>query len=338
MEADTSPLVGTSFEKTRPFEKFNTAPSEESKIQACKAKGGTWNIETQSCDLPKLKTELEKPEVFTSKDQGRPSGIIVPARGNKPEQTFLGLQQKDVESIAASEQAKVTLPEGTTPVGTAEAIASEQQRKINLAKGVGAIDFATAQQIESEGINLKQAFAAGGISGAKIGGAAAISVGTTAGGAALIATGPAAPIAAPTAALIGGGAGAVGGFTTGFFIGIANNIKEQRTDLVTTKKTSLRKRITSANNYISGANANPASADEMKEAYILVNTLIMRDYNTLIRESEVNLIKWGSDATPQIVDFEVYFETVKPSMDIRMEQAILKPDPTRAYLKVGDEE
>jgi len=67
-------------------------------------------------------------------------------------------------------------------------------------------------------------------------------------------------------------------------------------------------------------------------------SLIRKDYNQLVKKGEKDLVFWGEDATPQVADYEVFFESTQGALEERMRQAILKPDPTRAYLDVGAEE
>ena len=66
-------------------------------------------------------------------------------------------------------------------------------------------------------------------------------------------------------------------------------------------------------------------------------TLVRKDYNSLNKEANEDLTLFGGqDGTPQLIAYEIFFQSVQPSMEIRMEQAILKPDPTRAYLSRED--
>ena len=90
-------------------------------------------------------------------------------------------------------------------------------------------------------------------------------------------------------------------------------------------------------NYISEANANQAGAEDFLLAYQIEKSLIRRDYNTLnALASEAGTLFGGQDGTAQIITYDVYFESVEPSLDFRMQEAILKPDPTRAYLSIDD--
>jgi len=118
---------------------------------------------------------------------------------------------------------------------------------------------------------------------------------------------------------------------------VMGNIKAQKGDLISGKKTELAQRQMAMKNYISAANANPADADQFMQAYQMEKALIRKDYNSLSKEASESLTLWGGqDGTPQLISYEIYFETIEPSLDLKMEQAILKPDPTRAYLSAED--
>ncbi len=305
---------------------------ERTPQQKCEDKGGFWDAERGVCLLVKKpeKPPEEVPEVpsaletFTDPRTGRTSGITTP--GGK---TFLGLSPEEVQQVATGEQERVARPEGTAPVGTARILAEEQRRKISLAQNVGFIDAELASQLEEQGLNVKEFLAAGTQQAIK----SALAFGATGAGVGLVA-GPGAPVTVPAAGAIGAGIGIV----KGFIEGVAANIKDQRQDLVTVKTKELRQRKTALNNYIQAANMNPAEAETYILAYNIEKSLIIRDYNTLVKRGNKDLEFWGTDATPQIVEYEVFFESVQPSLDIRMEQAVLKPEPTRAFISLGEEE
>lgn len=241
--------------------------------------------------------------------------------------TFGGLAQKGVQQIAGAYQEKTTLPEGTVQAGTGQANYKETLRKVELARSVGEIDLMTAMEAEEQGINVKEALLSG-VSGVI---PSALSYGATTGAAALF-SGVAAPLA-PAAA----GVGAVVGALKGFYSGVTNNIKAQKSDLISGKSGELSSRQKAMKGYISAANANPAKAEEMLQAYQIEKSLIRRDYNTLNAEAgESSSLMYGQDGTPQLIAYNVYFESVEPQLDLRMQEAILKPEPSRAYLDVGD--
>ena len=264
-------------------------------------------------------TELEQPEVFRKQEGeetlGRQSGIKLPDG-----RTFLGLSPDDVAKIAGKELEKETLPEGTALVGTQRIQEAEIRRKIALAKTIGVIDFATAQQIEEQGLNVRELVSAGFQNiDLKIP-AVAIAAGLSA-----------APATRGISAL--GGLGIAGGsIINDFQKGVRANIKSQRSDLVSLKPRELKARKQAIQNFITVANMNPVEADDMVANMALEETLIRNDLNTLIHESESNLVFWGSDATLEIAAYDVFFESVLPSLQDRMNQAVLKPDPTRAFI------
>ena len=307
-------------------QRTSSLTKNEIQKQKCESYGGQWDEVSQKCIYPNEDDRDAPLETFTDPKTGRASGITTPDG-----KTYLGLTASEVNKIAGAEQERAARPEGTAPVGTAAALQADIQRKINIAKQIGTIDYATAQQIEEQEIDKSQALAAGvqdiipsalafGAGGLALGGVAGAGVGST--------------VSAPVGAGLGFGVGAI----KGFYQGITKNIKDQRTDLVSVKTKELKQRKTALNNYISAANANPAASDEMVQAFNVEKSLILRDYNTLIKRGNKDLNFWGSDATPQITDYEVFLESTLPSLEIRMDQAVLKPDPTRAYIDVGETE
>lgn len=301
---------------------------------SCEANGGKWDPVNNVCIMPQpqptpqpaadtgiqtpTEPTLTNPETFRDQ-QGNLSGITLPDG-----KTFLGLSPDDVNKIAGREAERTAQPLGTSPVGTAAAAQADMQRKIQTAQNIGNIDLATVQQMEAEGLNVKEYLAAGGQ------GAVKSALGYGAAGAAAGALG------GPVGAGVGAAVGVTAGLVKGFYSDVTSNIKSQRNDLVTTKTKQLKQRKTAIQNYISAANANPAAADDYIAAANIEFSLIRRDYNTLLLESEKNLEFWGGDATPQLVDYEVYFESTEPALISRLQQAVLKPDPTRAYIDIGE--
>jgi len=312
---------------------FTPPKDERTEQQKCEDKGGFWDVERQTCLLVPPKEEpkpaepqadITTPEVFTDQATGQVSGITLPDG-----RTFFGLSPDEVAAIAGKETGRGVPPPGTAPVGTAQAQAQEAQRKIITAKNVGKIDLALASQLEEEGLNVKEYLAAGGHGAIK----QALSWGATAAGAGLVA-GPAAPVTVPVAGALGAGIGLV----KGFYSDVTANMEAQRQDLVSTKTKELKQRKTAITRYISSANANPAAADEYVAAMNLELSLIRKDYNTLLKRGNEDLEFWGTDATPQLVEYKVFFDSTEPSLIGQMQQAVLKPNPTRAFIDIEEEE
>ncbi len=113
--------------KLSDFQKAQQDPNLSERL-SCEAKGGKWDPVALKCILP---TSEVKPstalETFTDPRTGRASGITLPDG-----RTFLGLSSEDVERIAAGEQARVSRPEGTAPVGTSQAAADVEQAQLEL--------------------------------------------------------------------------------------------------------------------------------------------------------------------------------------------------------------
>jgi len=326
----------------------------------CIEKGGTWDEATQTCKLPTLEegqiplTETQReaaaqaesrarleeeekiqlvpevPEVAPTPDTD-PREIFTPGTILKPGEVVVtdaeGVERiQTPETLAEAKRQEEVTQAGVGGVGVKQLIA-DATRKLNLAAQVGQIDFQTAMELDELGINWREAFLKGGsdvIPGA-------LQFGAIAGGAALV-SGVGAPVAIP-AAIVGAAFGAI----KSFYSGVTGSIKAQKGDLISGKRTELKQRQRSLQNYISAANANPASADEMTVAFNTELSLIRKDYNTLNKEANEDLTLFGGqDGTPQLIAYEIFFESIEPSLVLRMEQAILKPDPTRAYLTVED--
>lgn len=106
-------------------------PDKQAKAD-CKAQGGKWDEATKTCILPPPEPTPEpgppkaKPalETFTDPRTGRASGITLPDG-----RTFLGLSSEDVARVARGEQERVARPEGTAPVGTAQAAADIERQQ-----------------------------------------------------------------------------------------------------------------------------------------------------------------------------------------------------------------
>jgi len=314
-------------------------PEKSEEQLQCEADGGQWDTATSRCIMPKIptaaepeklpETKLPTPEIIRDEETGKPSGIKLPDG-----RTFLGISQEEINAMSKKYTSERALPAGAIEAGTTRQLAEDTQRKISLAKNVGTIDFETASQIEEQGLNVKEYLAAG--TQKALG--SALAYGATGAAAGLVASAPTAGGIAPVTVTGGAVAGGAVGALKGFYDGVTANIKDQRKDLVSVKTKELKQRKTAITNYISAANANPAAADEYVAAMNVELSLVRKDYNTLLKRGNEDLEFWGSDATPQLVDYEVFFESTEPSLKLRMEQAVLKPDPTRSFLSIGEEE
>ena len=311
-------------------------------IECEDVKGGKWDFENKTCILPETEIPADDPalknqsfptdepvvsdpvptvpETFVDSETGEPSGVVIDG------ETFLGVNASDIQKIVAADTREKAKLAGTAPVGTARLAQEEITRKLVLARNVGQIDFELASQLEEQGINVRELLSAGGQNvDLKIPALA-------------IASGFSTAPATAGISVAGGFAVAGGSIINDFQKGVRRNIKDQREDLVTLKTKELKQRQRAMNNYIQAANMNPATADDFVAAYNIEKSLIRRDYNTLVKKGNEDLEFWGSDATRQIADYDVFFDSVEPSLDIRMTQAVLKPEPSRAFLSIEDED
>lgn len=312
----------------------------------CLARGGKWDEASQRCIMPQSQTTdntttptnapttptnaepqnkdipMNAPEIIKDEETGKMTGIRMPDG-----KTFLGMSPEEIKIFMQKYNSDTQLPEGANPAGTARRAYNDMQRKIQLAQQVGMIDMGTAMQAEDLGINWKEA----GLSGLSNIVPSAIGYGIAGAGAGAFAGG----IGAVPGAVIG----ATAGLVKGFYSGVTGNIKAQKGDLISGKVTELQRRQTALQNYISAANANPAAAEEMMKAYNIEKALIRKDYNTLMKEANEDLTYWGGeDGTSQLIQYEVFFESIEPALDMKMQQAILKPNPANAYIPMGGTE
>lgn len=274
--------------------------------------------------IPDVKPKT--PEVIFDEETGKPTGLIFPDG-----RTIQNLSPQEINDLTANFLGKRALPAGTVPAGTAQREAEEIARKQELAGTVGDIDTGIASQVEEQGLNVRE-FLHAGLQNIDLRTAV-----VAAGGGAAAGIAPAIPtggVSVVALAAVGGG----GAIINDFQKGVRKNIKAQREDLVSVKTKELRQRKLAITNYISAANMNPAAAEDYVLAMGIELSLIRRDYNTLTQRGEEDLEFWGSDATKQIAEYNVFFESVEESLIIRMEQAVLKPDPTRAFIQFEGEE
>ena len=314
-------------------------PEKSNAQKRCEFRGGVWDEATKTCSVPETEPgfgEVEPKEEIQPTPPSPPGTVVTDAETGEvkgfinSQGNFVKASKADVQLRISRDQEERAFQEATT---TTEQFA-EQQRdiagKLKLASQVGQIDFVLASQLDDMGINWKEAFLAGTgkIDIVSIG--AAAGAGAFAGGAAAIPTAGLGPAA--VAAIAAGGTA-----ISQFYKGVQENIKAQKGDLLSGKRTELKQRQRAMMNYISAANANPAAADEMVLAYNIEKSLVRSDYLSLSHEaSEALTLFGGQDGTPQLIAYEIFFESVEPSLDLRMEEAVLKPDPTRAYLSVED--
>lgn len=319
------------YDKAKPV---NVAKEGEDRQKTqCEAKGGTWDAVKKVCVLPQPtptpmtentpKANVPAGTIETSTTPGKQGGTML-GIGDK---TYLGQLDKDeINNIAMAEANKLPLGAGNiSPIGTAQAMQNDIQRRLKLASQVGQIDIATAQQAEEMGIDWKQAL---------MGGAENIvpnAIGFAAAGAG------AGALVGGVGAIPGAGFGAVGGALKGFYQGVSQSVKQQKQDLIGGKSKELNKRISAMKQYSSMVNANPQMSEEMMNAYIMEKSLIRRDYNSLLKEANEDLSLWsGKDGSAELIAYQIYFDSTEPALDMKMQQAILSPDPTRAYISTED--
>ena len=269
--------------------------------RSCIARGGKWDPINKICDLD-LKLAPESlpsqeppkvtpggPEIFTG-EGGRAGGITLPDG-----RTFFGLSPDEVADIAGQQADIKARPEGTEPVGTAQARANEQlriQQSIAQIGQLGKLD----PSIQAD-INISQALTAGlarvipgAVGGAAIGGAAGL-VGT--GGA----------LSIPGAVAVGA-AGAV----TGFVSGILGNIKEQQRGELQAADIELRNARTNMRQLAMLASQDPANADVYIKQYNDQLTRVHQARRQTKAEVTGDLNSFMEDGREQLADFDAFLQ------------------------------
>ena len=222
----------------------------------------------------------------------------------------VGLSQKDFRTLLSQQPgAKVT---GRELVGGQERPSqSEQMAKqglINLAKTTGQIDPEIARAIQAGEIDIGQVIG-GGLAGAIPGVVGGAAVGAVAGG-------------------IGAVPGAVTGGTATFLAGIRSNIASQRRGQVQASKQGLSDGITNLRKLITAANSDPANVYEYLQMFNEQLSYIERDYGNLKLDTQGFLKDiTGVDGTPELADFERFYDYERTILITSMQTAIINPNP-----------
>jgi hypothetical protein len=244
--------------------------------------------------------------------------------------TFLGLSPEDVAKMAAADQAKWALPEGTVPTGTQQqaikqqgAVQEQQAIGAELAQQVGQPNEALLENIEATPYNWGSAAGAGavgaipglvarGLAGAAVGTAIAPGIGTAIGGAAAIG---------------------------GFLMAARSNLASQMTGEIAAKKITLTEGNANLKNLIADTNANPSHAAENLALFNYQLSRIERAYSELHLDTQRNLDKFlGKDGTAQLERYASFY-SVGGDRDLyvlQMQMALINPDPKKVSVSIED--
>src|SRR3990167_1894370 len=286
----------------------------------------------QTTQQPNVKPTT--PEIFVN-EKGVPGGIRLPDG-----RTFLGLSPDEVNEIAAREQAKTRLPEGTQLVGTAANAAQKQQRTQELLqmaqqglltpeelRAIGGADVDIGQALGAGGIAVAPGLLGGAITGAGLGmlGSAAAGAGTGAAmGAAF------GPLAIAT--------GALGGLT-GFIYGVRNSIKGQQTNEFAKDQAALSRGRTYLKFLVADTNSNPNHADENIVLFYQTLNMIDAAHSKTYKDSQENLNKWISvDGTEKLAQFQIFDNTLRGSYIRNFNEAVINPDPAKGLASWTEED
>lgn len=287
----------------------------------CRARGGKWNEETQTCTVPEVeptppRAELETPETFTDPKTGRVSGITLPSG-----QTFLGLTPEDVETVAAGEAARVARPEGTAPVGTAQA---QQQRQLEAQQLGQQIGQFGELGISPTGLDVGEA-ATQGIVGSIPSAIRLGAQGFVAGG---LFGGGVGAVGGPITATGGAAIGAVGGFLAGIVGGMTSNFKSQRTDTTTAQQRILDEGKQTLQDWATLARNDPVNRAQYLAEYNKQSALIDQAYRQMKLDTSKDLAKFET-ALPNLAEFESFYSTggERDALDVEMRNALLAQPP-----------
>lgn len=270
--------------------------------------------------IPIKTAASQKPAVplYTDQEKGEVTGF------EKDGKTFFrppGISDEEwfgtVEKLSAKEARKTAIPEGAV---TKKQLAQEKLGA-ELAGGVGQLnpEIVKAGELSSE-IDIEQALSAGLVTAAP---------GVVAGGAAGLLGGPGAPITVPLGAGIGAG--------LGFLQGVKSNIAAQRRGTTSASKQGLADGEKNIRKIITAANKNPADAAEYQNLFNEQLSYIERDYGKLKLDTQ-GYIKdiTGVDGTPELADYQRFYDVSRDFYIREMQTALLNPDPAKILITPED--
>ena len=258
--------------------------------KACREKGGKWDAINGVCILPKedeprVEVTPTTPETFKDVKTEELSGIVIDGK------TYLGLSPADVQQIARRKLEKTQLPEGTAPVGTAQAQAEEQARLQAAIGQIGQVGQLT--EAEQAKINVGQAVTAGTVG--QIPKILATAGGFAAGG--FLAGGP-------LGAAIGAGVGILAGIAGG----VLGNIKEQQRGELQAADVELKNARTNMRQLAMLASQDPARAEVYIEQYNQQLTRVIQARKQTKAEVQGNLNSFMEDGREQLADFDSFLQ------------------------------
>lgn len=302
----------------------------EKRQRECEAKGGTWDSEKNVCILPEPEPKPEPkpepvtpprvdpttPETFTDPNTGRASGITLPDG-----RTFLGLSPEEVDLIAMQQQQRTARPEGTAPVGTAQALSDAAFRGEQLAGQVGQF-----QQlgVSPTGVDIGEALTAGVVdsipSAIKLAGQ--FGVGAAAIGGA--ATAPAGGVGAIPAAAVGAAVGFVAGITGGMI----SNFKSQRRDTTTAQQRVLDEGKQNMKDWATLAKSDPANKAFYLAEYNKQSAQIDQAYRQMKLDVSEDAAKFET-ALPNLAEFEAFYSAggERDTLNLEMQNSLLAQSP-----------
>lgn len=294
------------------------------KIADCKARGGTWDDDTQTCILPmdlqieqlkedvrKDPTLLDKPTEEAKEPEKKidrsvkfnPDGTVtVEGADNKPvtlskEEYKVYLNEKRGKSLKAGAIGKTE--GGIITSNVQQALEQPNQAQLQSQQLAGQLGQYQQLGVSPTGLDYGEVIAQGAMSAVP----RALSYAVAAGGA-LAAAGTA---AAPGIGTIAGGAiGAAAGFVAGLASGMISNIKSQRTDTTKAQKRVLDEGKQNLNDWAILAGTDPANRALYVRNFNMQLALINQAYRQMKLDTSRDVLKFES-ALPDLAEFESFY-------------------------------
>jgi len=305
----------------------------QKKKAACEAKGGTWDVATQTCVMP-VEKQLENFKVDTQQQQIQPSAVPADQKTVDKKVTFnpdgtVTLEGADGNPITMSkEEYNSTMDRGgklTQNVIEGRQIQNRAQVEAQeLAGQVG--QYGQMELMNQPLLNQEQAIKQGIVGAIP----RALSLAVTGAGIGL-AGGAAAGSVVPgagTAAGAGAGAviGAVGGFVSGITSSMISEYKGQRVDTINAQKRVLDEGKQTMKDWATLAESDPANRARYLSEYNKVSAQIDQAYRQMKLDTNRDVAKFET-ALPDLAEFEAFYAAggERDTLDAEMRNALLTP-------------
>ena len=303
----------------------------------CEAKGGKYDLNTQTCVLPEPKAPTPKelegltlkkdtpetvvpdanlttPEFIKDEETGNITGVTLPDGS-----TFFGTP-KEINEIVRKSNLRTLPPAGTVPLGTAQRGAEQLAAGQQLAAQVGQIGPSTG--LVPTDLSQTEALTQGVVnsipSAIRLAGGAAIAAGTIGAVAAPVTGG----LSIPAAAAIGGAIG----FIAGIAGGMISNFNSQRTDNTNAQQRVLDEGKQTLMDWVTLSKADPANRNFYLKQFNNQLQLIQDAHVQMLTDTNADLGKFES-AVPNLAEFDSFYSEggERDALLNEMRNALLTP-------------